>query len=169
MSRELIIQDLSTRQESKAGLIGRVWARLKPADQEKFITVWNKPIENKVVNKGLARMAYLLGSDSAKKFKCGAIGTGSTAATASDNALESQILTRVTASFSTETTAVTGDTGKWVISFTSDTNSYAVTEFMVCETQSGGDAMNRVTFAAITLNLNDVLEMTQTMQAQEGA
>ena len=164
MEKNLIIQDLSI---SKIGIISRVMARVKRATSPEFEQLWDLPIGNKIVNKGLARMAYLLGSDTPKKMKCGAIGTGSTAATASDTALESQILTRTTVSFSTDTTAVASDTAKFVSSFTSDTSSYAVTEYGTFETQSGGDMFNRVTFAAITLNLNDILQMTVTVQMTE--
>lgn len=159
-----IEQDLTT----KVGIIGRLQAKLKRAGSDKWERVWEKPIKNKIVNAGLARMAYLLMSDSAKKFKYGAIGIGTTAATDTDTACESQILTRVVAVLSTDTTAATGDTAKFVSQFTSDTTSYAVTEYCTCETASGVPILNRVTFGAITLNLNDILEFSHTVQAKEG-
>ena len=120
-----------------------------------------------MVNAGLARVASRLGSETLKAFKYGAIGIGTTAATDSDTACESQILTRIKSTFTTDTTAATGDTGKWVTQFTSDTTSYAVTEYATCETASGVPILNHVTFAAITLNLDDILQFTYTMQAQE--
>lgn len=159
----LIEQDLT----AKAGLVGRLWPKVKRAGSNRWGYPWEKPIKNKVVNPGLAQLAYRLLSDSAAKYMCGAIGIGTTAATDTDTALESQILTRVTATRTTDTTAATGDTSKLVSSFTSDTTSYAVTEYGTFETASGATMLNRVTFAAITLNLNDVLEFTYTMQFQE--
>lgn len=159
----LIEQDLT----SKGGLIGRLQAHRKRAGSKEWEQMWEKPVKNKIVNAGLARMAYLLGSATPASFKYGAIGIGTTAATDTDIALESQILTRIKSTFTTDTTAATGDTGKWVTSFTSDTTSYAVTEFATCETASGVPILNHVIFSAIGLNLNDVLEFTYTCQVQE--
>jgi len=161
--QNLIIQDLSTPQ---VGIIGRVMAELKRANEEEFVTLWDMPINNKVVNKVLAKVAYLLGPTAKKGLKCGAIGTGSTAATASDTALESQILTRKPITFTTMTTSATGDTAKMVTSFTSD-GVYSVTEYATFETDSGAPMFNRVTFAAISLTTDDVLKMTCTAQVQE--
>lgn len=162
----LKIQDLTM--ESQVRWNGRLQARLKRASSDEWKKLWEKAIKNKVVNAGLARMAYRVISDTGAPFKYGAIGTGSTAATASDTALESQILTRIAAVLTTDTTAIVGDTAKLVSTFTSDTNSYAVTEYGSFETASGAPMLNRVTFGAITLNLNDVLEFTYTLQNQEG-
>lgn len=159
------IQDLTI--ESQMGMRGRLLARVKRADSPEWQTLWEKAIKNKIVNVGVAQMAYRMISDSGSKFLYGAIGTGSTAATASDIALESQILTRDLAALSTDTTAIAGDTAKLVSTFASDTNSYAVTEYGSFETASGGNMYNRVTFGAITLDLNDVLEFTYTNQMQE--
>ena len=162
-----IEQDLTTKETSKGGLVGRLQARLKRAGSREWKQVWKHSIKNKVVNAGLARGAYRLISDIGPPFKYGAIGIGTTAATDTDTALESQILTRSKGTLTTDTTAVTGDTAKIVSSFTSDTTSYAVTEYATCETASGAPILNRVTFAGITLNLDDVLEFTYTCQIQE--
>ena len=158
-----IEQDLIT----KVGIIGRLQARLKRAGCPEWKQVWKHPIKNKIVNAGLAVAARRLISNTPKIFKYGAIGIGTTAATDTDTACESQILTRVKSTVSTDTTAVFEDTAKFVSSFTSDTTSYAVTEYGTFETASGTPMLNRVTFAAITLNNNDVLEFTYTCQAQE--
>ena len=163
----LKIQDLTM--ESQVRMVGRLQAKVKRANSDKWEELWKKAIKNKIVNAGLARMAYRVISDTGPPFKYGAIGTGSTAATASDTALESQILTRIAAVLTTDTTAVAGDTAKLVSTFTSDTNSYAVTEYASFETASGAAMLNRVTFGAITLDLNDVLEFTYTEQMQEGS
>jgi len=158
----LIEQDLTM----KIGIIGRLEARIKRADSNNWKKLWKIP--NKIVNAGLARVASRLGSETLKAFKYGEIGIGVTAATDTDTACQSPILTRVKSTFTTDTTAVTGDTGKWVTQFTSDTTSYAVTEYVTAETLTGTPILNRVTFAAINLDLNDILEFTYTDQVQEG-
>lgn len=159
------------KQESTVdfGLRGRLQARLKCADSNRWKKLWEIPIKNKVVDVGLATVAHRIISNTPEPFKYGAIGIGTTAATASDVALESQILTRSKATLTTDTTAVTGDTAKLVSTFTSDTSSYAVTEYGTFETASGAPMLNRVTFGAVGLDLNDVLEMTLTVQVQEAS
>ena len=159
----LIEQDLTI----KVGMVGRLRARLKRAGFNQWEKLWEKAIKNKIVNGGIARMAYRLISDTGAPFKYGAIGIGTTAATDTDTMCESQILTRVKGTLTTDTTAITGDTAKVVTSFTSDTTSYAVTEYATCETASGAPILNRVTFAAITLNNADVLEFSYTVQVTE--
>lgn len=161
----LVEQDLTTKTVSGFGLRGMVEARVKRAGSNRWKKLWKIP--NKIVNAGLAQLAYRLLNDSGAKFMCGAIGEGTTVATDTDTALESQILTRVTATRTTDTTAAAGDTAKFVSSFTSDTTSYAVTEYGTFETATAASMLNRVTFAAITLNLDDVLEFTYTCQVTE--
>jgi len=163
-----IEQDLTTKEISRGGLIGRLQVRLKRAGSQEWEQVWKCPIKNKIVNAGLAQVAYRIINDSGARFMCGAIGVGTTTATDTDTALESQILTRVNSTRTTDTTAATGDTSKWVTSFTSDTTSYAVTEYGTFETATAASMLNRVTFAAITLNIDDILEFTYTCQIQEG-
>jgi len=162
-----IEQDLTMKAMSKGGLVGRLQARRKRADSQEWETLWEKPIKNKVVNAGLGVAAKRLISDTPKTFKYGEIGVGTTSATDTDTACETPILTRVKSTVSTESTAVFEDTAKWVTQFTSDTSSYAVTEYVTCETASGVPILSRISFAAITLDNNDVLEFSHTMQSQE--
>lgn len=163
----LIEQNLTMKETSRIGIIGMVEARIKRAGSNRWKRLWKKPIKNKTVQAGLAHIVSLLGIDATKAFKYGAIGIGTTAATASDTALESQILTRVVAVFSTESNAFTGDSGKWISQFVSDTTSYAVTEYATFETASGPPMLNRVTFEAVPLNLNDIFELSYTDNLQE--
>jgi len=163
----LIEQDLTTKEISRVGLIGRLQARLKRRGSQEWEQVWKEPIKNKILNAGLKYMANCLMSDTPTKLKYGEIGEGTTAATASDTCLESPILSRTASVLSTDTTAVDGDTAKFVTTFTSDTTSYAVTEYATFESSVGEPALNRVVFAAITLNLNDILEFTYSCQIQE--
>ena len=158
-----IEQDLTT----KGGLIGRLQAHRKRAGSQEWEQIWGHPIKNKIVNAGITRMAYGLMAASEIDLKYGAIGIGTTAATDTDTMCESQILTRSVAVRSTVTTAILGDTAKWVSSFTSDTTSYAVTEYGTFSTASSGTMLNHVVFGAITLNLNDVLEFSYTVQVTE--
>ena len=160
-----IEQDLTLKAMSKSGMVGMVEAKIKRADSSRWEKLWKIP--NKIVNAGLGVAAKRLISDTPKTFKYGEIGIGTTAATDTDTACETPILTRVKSTLTTDTTAVFEDTGKWVTSFTSDTTSYAVTEYGTFETLTGTPMLNRVTFAAITLNNNDVLEFTYTCQVQE--
>ena len=158
-----IEQDLTT----KIGLVGRLQVKRKCAGSKGWEKLWERPHDNKVVDAGLGRIARRLGSETVKAFKYGEIGIGTTSATDTDTACESPILTRVKSTFSTESTAVFEDTGKWVTQFTSDTTSYAVTEYVTAETLSGTPIFNRLTFAAITLNNNDILEFSYTNQVQK--
>ncbi len=160
-----IEQDLTAKAGSRGGLIGKLEARVRRASSSKWEKLWKIP--NKIVNAGLGVTAKRLISDTPKTFKYGSVGIGTTGATDIDTACETPILTRVKSTLTTESTAVFEDTGKWVTSFTSDTTSYAVTEYGTFETLTGTPMLNRVTFAAITLNLNDVLEFTYTCQVQE--
>lgn len=160
----LIEQDLTTK-GGNIGVKGMLEARLKRAGSSRWERLWKIP--NKIVNAGLKQMAYLLMSGTPLHFKYGEIGEGTTAATASDTCLESPILSRTASVLSTDTTAVDGDTAKFVTTFTSDTTSYAVTEYATLESSVGEPALNRVVFAAITLNLNDILEFSYTCQIQE--
>jgi len=160
----IIEQDLTTKHEV-SGLRGMLEARIKRANSSRWKRLWKIP--NKIVNAGLKHMAYLLMSGTPLHFKYGEIGVGTTAATASDTCLGTPILSRTASVLSTDTTAVDGDTAKFVTTFTSDTTSYAVTEYATFESSVGEPALNRVVFAAITLNLDDILEFTYTCQAQE--
>lgn len=158
-----IEQDLTMR----IGWAGRLQARLKIAGSHRWKKLWEMPIKNKIPDVGLAHAANRLISDTPQKLKYGAIGIGTTSATDTDTMCESQILTRDKATVSTDTTTVTGDTAKLVSTFVSDTTSYAVTEYATFETLSGPPMFNRVTFAAVTLNLDDVLQFEYTCQAKE--
>jgi len=162
-----IEQDLRTKEMSRIGMVGMLEAKIKRTGSNRWEKLWKKAIKNKIVNAGLAVAARRLISNTPKIFKYGAIGIGTTAATDTDTACESQILTRVKSTVSTDSTAVFEDTAKLVTSFTSDTTSYAVTEYVTAETASGTPILNRVTFAAITLNNADVLEFSYTVQVQE--
>jgi len=130
-------------------------------------------VNNVITNAGLAEVAGLINSDQAGSltaFDYIAIGTGTTAASASDTQLEAEIVgsggerrggadvtgTRVT-------TTVTNDTSQWVTTF-SFTGSFAVTESGVFNQASGGTMLSRQTFSAINVASGDSLQITWKVQ-----
>jgi len=146
---------------------GVVQARIKRVSEgsDTWQLLWSKPVPNKVVNAGLAWIAYLLMSDTPTKFTHGAIGTGTTGPADGDTALQTQILTRIAATLSRITTSVADDTAQFVSLFTSD-GVYAVTEYGTFTAASGGTMLNRLTFSAINLENLDELEFTYKCQCQ---
>jgi len=110
-----------------------------------------------VVNAGKAEAAeLLLGAGTA--FSNVAIGTGTADFKATSTQLNNEYK-RDTATTSTDTTDVTGDTSKFVKSF-SFTESKAITEAGVLNADSGGDMIAAQTFSAVNVASGDSLEIT---------
>lgn len=130
-------------------------------------------IGNTITNAGLAEVAGLLTADTAGSltaFDYIAIGTGTTAADATDTQLEEEIIAGggnrrgvgdVTGT--QETTTVTNDTGQFVTTFTF-TGTYAVTESGVFNATSTGDMLCRQTFSPINVASGDSLQITWKVQ-----
>jgi len=114
--------------------------------------------KNVIVNDGKARAAALLNGQSTTYFSYIAIGTGTTAESATDTALESEV-DRQAATTSVETTNVTNDTAVWQATFTF-TTSYAITESGIFDSASGGTMLARKTFSAINVESGDSLQVT---------
>ncbi|MFX0210470.1 MAG: hypothetical protein ACFFDT_31110, partial [Candidatus Hodarchaeota archaeon] len=89
------------------------------------------------------------------------IGTGTTAPANDDSALETQVDSQ-TGVFSRVTTSVTNDTSQLVSEHTTPGGGWNITEYGAFN--SGAVMYNRVTFSAIVLSENDVLEMTYKAQ-----
>lgn len=128
-------------------------------------------IHNLITNAGLAGLAARIIWDSGegdlvKQFKYLALGIGTTAADAADTTLESEIvdsgLARTIATLSTITTTVADDTAQLVYTWTSATNTKAVTECGVLSDSTGGILLGRQVFPAINLvgTNNDQLVLT---------
>jgi len=106
---------------------------------------------------GKAEAAELLvGAGTA--FSNVAIGTGTTNFAATSTQLNNEY-SRDTATTSTDTTDVTGDTAKFVKSF-SFTESKAITEAGVLNNKAAGDLLAAQTFSAVNVASGDSLEIT---------
>lgn len=121
-------------------------------------------ISNLVVNAGLAGAAGRLnGSGSPAAFTYIALGTGTTAAAATDTALEAEITTnggeRAAATPSLVTTTVANDTAQLQKTFTF-TGSLAITESGVLNAASTGVLLARQVFSTINVANLDSLQIT---------
>lgn len=126
--------------------------------------VYAKRISNLVVNTGLAGMASRFnGAGGEAAFTYIALGTGTTAPSATDTALEAEITTgggaRANATASRTTTDTTNDTSQLQNTF-SFTASFAITESGVFNAASGGTMAARQTFSAINVVNGDSLQVT---------
>lgn len=148
----------------KQGVKGWLEARVQRAGEKDFVLIWRKPVRNTIVNNGLAQAALLLGDGAAVAFTLGCIGTGVTAATITDTALETQVDNQ-TAAFSREQTTVANDTAKWISTHTAPGGGWSITEYGL--KNSGGVLYNHVVFTAIPLAENDQLEMTYKSQVKK--
>ncbi len=122
-------------------------------------------ISNLVPSVGAAGVASrLMGSGSEAAFIYIGVGSGATAANATDTGLETETtvsgLTRATGTISRSTTDVANDTAEITKTF-SVTGSVAVTESGVYNAAFGsGTLLNRQVFAAINVENGDNLQMT---------
>ena len=146
------------------------WTEINVFDEDGILknTYTNK---NLVVSAGKAAVAANVVSDvTGTKFDYIAIGTGTTAAAATDTQLVTEITggggqrrgtTDVTGTRITTSTA--NDTGQWVTTFTFTAN-YAVTEAGLLNASSNGDLLCRQTFSAINVVDGDSLQLTWKVQ-----
>ena len=121
---------------------------------------------NATMNLGFKEVAQLIGTDTtsaATAFDFIAVGTGTTAATATDTTLETEItengLTRAAGTGTNTTDSVALDQFSLVKSF-SPTSSYAVTESGVLNDGSTGELLCHQTFSAINVTNGDTLTIT---------
>ena len=115
---------------------------------------------NVITNAGLyglaARMIWDSGEgDTIPQFNYLAVGIGTTAATAADTTLETEItdsgLARAVATLDTATTTETDDTSTLTYTWTSNTNTKAVTECGILNAAAAGILLGRQVFPAINL------------------
>lgn len=145
------------------GLYGRFTITHRDADGN---IKAQKDIDNTVTNAGLAEVASLILTDdpgTATAFDYIAIGTGTTAADATDTTLETEITTgggsRAAGTGTLSTTTVTDDTAELEVTF-SFTSSFAVTESGVFNAASAGTMLARQVFSAINVANGDSLTIT---------
>lgn len=141
------------------------WIKLDHFDKEgNLIETVETP--NALTNSGFTEVAGLFCSDQAASYTAFdyiAVGTGTTAATATDTQLETEEtengLTRAAATGTLATVNVSDDTAQFVKSF-SVTGSVAVTESGVFNDSSAGTMLCRQTFSAINVADGDTLQIT---------
>lgn len=126
-------------------------------------------VANLVVSAGKAGIASRInGSGGEAAFTYIAVGTGTTAASASDTTLQTETatsgLSRANSTASRVTTSVTNDTAQLVNTFTV-TGTVAVTESGVLNAASTGTLLARQVFSAINVVNGDSLQITWKVQA----
>jgi len=124
-----------------------------------------RKVKNLIVDVGKAQVAGLINGVVTTPFTYIAIGTGTTAPTASDTALEAETH-REAATTSRETTSVTNDTAVLQVTFSGYTGTEAITESGVFDAASGGNMLCRQTFSAINVDWDagDALQVTWKIQ-----
>lgn len=121
-------------------------------------------ISNLITNAGAAGVASRINGDGSEAaFTYIAVGTGTTAAAATDTTLQTELatsgLSRAAATASRVTTDVTNDTAQLVKTFTV-TGTAAVTESGVLNAASSGVLLARQVFSAINVVNGDSLQVT---------
>lgn len=122
-------------------------------------------LKNTITDTGLAEMANLFGNVSSPvAFTYLALGTGTTAETTSDTALEAEItdsgLARASATVTRETDTVTNDTTQLLHTWTA-TVSKTISELGAFNDATAGIMVGRqASFTAVPLDSGDKLQMT---------
>lgn len=134
-----------------------------------FLGFWSdkRLVSNLVTDAGKAGVASRInGAGSEAAFTYIAVGTGTTAANASDTTLETELassgLSRASASVSRTTTDVTNDSAQLTNTF-SVTGTQAVTESGVFNAASSGVLLARQVFSAVNVLNGDSLAITWTI------
>lgn len=151
----------------KKGYLSPLWINSRFASLiSPFLGYWStsKRVRNLVTNAGFAGAAgRLMGSGSPAAFTYIAVGTGATAANATDTTLQTETsgsgLTRVAGTPSLVTTTVTNDTAQLTTTFTVS-GTVAVTESGVLNASSSGTLLTRQVFSAINVVSGDSLAIT---------
>jgi len=115
-------------------------------------------VDNLVVTAGKGYVASRMKDASATAMSHMAIGSGSTAAAASDTALGSQ-LGRVALTSTTVSSAVV----TYVASFPAGTGTGAVTEAGILNASSGGTMLCRTVFSVVNKGASDSMTVTWTV------
>jgi len=124
---------------------------------------YEREYKNLIVNAGKAGAASRLISNTNNPFTYIAIGTGTTAPTASDTALQNEVQRGAADTVTQMTTSVTNDTAKLVKTFTF-TSSQAITESGIFNASSGGTMLARQTFAGIGVDNSVSLQIEWRIQ-----
>jgi hypothetical protein len=123
-------------------------------------------VDNLIVNLGLAYIVSRMKDAAASVMSHMAIGTGTTAAAATQTALVAEA-TRVPLTSSTlVTTTVANDALQYVATFGAGVGTGAITEAALLNAGSGGTMLARTAFAAINKGALDSLTITWKITAQ---
>lgn len=117
-------------------------------------------IDNLVVTTGKAYVASRMKDASATAMSHMAVGTGSTAAAASDTALGNE-----SARVALTSTTVSGADVVYVATFAAGTGTAALTEAAILNASSSGTMLCRTVFAVINKGASDSMTVTWTVTA----
>ena len=142
--------------KSILGLNGRF--KVSRLDKDGQVVEERKWKNNTVTEGGKAEVAELiLGAGTA--FDSVAIGSGTTGVTAASTQLSEETNTRQSATTSTETTDSTGDTSRFIATFTF-TQAGTIKEVGVFNHASTGDLLCGQTFSDVNVESSDSLQIT---------
>lgn len=127
-----------------------------------------RKVKNLITNAGMAEVANLMGNvSSPTAFTYLAVGTGATAAAATDTTLQTEItdsgLARAAATMSRVTTSVANDTVQLVKSWTVS-GTKAITECGILNAASVGTLLSRQVFSAVNVVSGDTFQVTYKVQ-----
>ena len=117
-----------------------------------------REVKNLVVDDGLEYIASRMKDTSATAMSHMAIGTGSTAAAASDTALGTEA-----ARVALTSTTVTANAVAYVASFAAGTGTGAITEAGILNAGSGGTLLCRTVFSVVNKGASDSMTITWTV------
>ena len=117
-----------------------------------------REVKNLVVDTGLAFIASRMKDATATAMSHMGIGTGNTAAAASDTALGTEA-----ARVSLTSTTVTSNAVAYVASFAAGTGTGAITEAGILNASSGGTLLCRTVFSVVNKGASDSMTITWTI------
>ena len=117
-----------------------------------------REVKNLVVDDGLEYIASRMKDTSSTAMSHMAIGTGSTAAAASDTALGTEA-----ARVALTSTTVTANAVAYVASFGAGTGTGAITEAGILNASSGGSLLCRTVFSVVNKGASDSMTITWTV------
>lgn len=146
--------------QEKVKLVGRINFKHYGPDGA-LIEEFDTP--NSTTNTGFAQVAGLINGLVTNFFEYIAIGTGTTAAAASQTALVAEATRASADTISRVTTTQTNDTAQWVETFSFVAGS-AITESSLQDASTAGTMLARQTFSAINVASGDSLQVTWKVQ-----
>jgi len=125
---------------------------------DKGVVVETREVKNLVVDDGLGFIASRMKDATATAMSHMAIGTGSTAAAASDSALGSEAARNALTS-----TTVTSNAVAYVASFAAGEGTGAITEAGILNAGSSGTLLCRTVFSVVNKGASDSMTITWTV------